>query len=144
MSLGADGAPCNNNLNMFQEMRLASLIQKPVHGSTTMTAQEVFEMATLEGAKALGLAHEIGSIEIGKRADLVAISLDELHSAGGSDEAKSIYSSIAYACTPSNVTHTWVDGRLVYQAKSGKVGGLSAEQILQDAKRERRKLLQKI
>src|SRR6185312_8687695 len=70
VSLGADGAPCNNNLDMFNEMRLAALIQKPVHGPTSMDARTVFRMATLGGAKAIGLDHEIGSLEVGKKADI--------------------------------------------------------------------------
>jgi cytosine/adenosine deaminase-related metal-dependent hydrolase len=65
LSLGADGAPCNNNLNMFQEMKLAALIQKPKHGPSAMKAKEVFKMTTIGGAKAVGLEKEIGSIEIG-------------------------------------------------------------------------------
>ena len=67
VSLGADGAPCNNNLSVFNEMRLAALIQKPIHGPTTMDAKTVFKLATIEGAKALHLQNEIGSIEVGKK-----------------------------------------------------------------------------
>jgi 5-methylthioadenosine/S-adenosylhomocysteine deaminase len=63
VSLGADGAPCNNTLDMFQEMRLAALIQKPIHGPTASNARDIFEMATLGGAATLGIENEIGSIE---------------------------------------------------------------------------------
>ena len=76
VSLGADGPPCNNNLSIFTEMRLASLIQKPIHGPTSMDAKTVFRLATIEGAKALHLEDEIGSIEIGKKADLVLLNLN--------------------------------------------------------------------
>ncbi len=75
VTLGADGAPCNNNLSIFNEMRLASLIQKPIHGAEVMDAKTIFRMATIEGAKALHLQDEVGSIEIGKKADLVLIDL---------------------------------------------------------------------
>ena len=67
VSLGADGAPCNNNLSVFNEMRLAALIQKPIHGPTIMDAKTLFKLATIEGAKALHLQNEIGSIEVGKK-----------------------------------------------------------------------------
>ena len=73
-SLGADGAPCNNTLDMFHEMRQAALIQKPIHGATTMSALTVFERATLGGAATLGLEGEIGSLEPGKRADISCCS----------------------------------------------------------------------
>jgi len=75
LSLGADGAPCNNNLDMFTEMRLAALIQKPVHGPTAMDAHTVFKMATIGGAKAVGMENEIGSIEIDKKADMAILNL---------------------------------------------------------------------
>ena len=75
VALGADGAPCNNNLNMFTEMRLAALIHKPGAGPKAMRAQEVLDMATRDGAKALSWFDEIGSIEVGKNADLIAMDL---------------------------------------------------------------------
>lgn len=141
VSLGADGAPCNNNLNMFQEMRLASLIQKPEHGPETMPARAVFEMATLEGARALGLEQELGSIEVGKRADLVALDLLQAASLANPDSPNEIYSSIVYACSPANVSHTWVDGKLVY--RHGKTLLADPGEVLAEALAERRKLLRR-
>ena len=79
VGLGADGAPCNNNMDMFHEMRLAALIHKPRSGARSMPAMSVLEMATLGGAKALGLEDELGSLEPGKRADIVVIRRDGLH-----------------------------------------------------------------
>lgn len=144
VSLGADGAPCNNNLNMFQEMRLASLIQKPLHGPRMMPAQEVFEMATLEGARALGISADIGSIEVGKKADLVALDLQHLSSAVGFTEKtpEPVYSSIVYSASPENITHTWVDGRVVYRrgARQAFLRASHAE-IVAEALREQKKLL---
>src|SRR5690606_9241439 len=75
LCLGADGAPCNNNLDMFTEMRLAALIHKPRSGPLAMPAEKVLEMATLGGARALGLQDEIGSLEVGKRADIAVVDL---------------------------------------------------------------------
>src|SRR6185312_7360515 len=79
VAIGADGAPCNNRLDAFAEMRLAALVQKPRLGPETMPAAQVLELATLGGARALGLESEIGSIEVGKRADLIALDLDGPH-----------------------------------------------------------------
>ena len=71
VSLGADGAACNNRLDMFTEMRTAALIQKALQGPETLPALTALGMATRAGARALGLGDEIGSIEVGKRADLI-------------------------------------------------------------------------
>lgn len=110
VSLGADGPPCNNNLSQFMEMRLASLIQKPIHGPTSMDALTVFRLATIEGAKALHLENEIGSIEIGKKADLVFLDL-ETSNLPLSDE--NIYSSIIFSAGPENVKNVMIEGEFV-------------------------------
>ena len=74
VSLGADGAACNNRLDMFTEMRTAALLQKAIHGPEVLPATRALRMATIDGARALGLGSEIGSIEIGKRADVILAS----------------------------------------------------------------------
>ena len=112
VSLGADGAPCNNELNVFTEMRLAALIQKPIHGATAMDAKTVFKMATINGAKALGLENEIGSIEVGKKADLVLIDLETpLLSISNNEE--NVYSKIVYSGGRNNIVSVMIDGQLV-------------------------------
>ena len=73
VSIGADGAACNNTLDMFQEMRLAAMLQAMRVGPGALRARDVVAMATREGARALGLDAEIGSIEIGKKADLIVV-----------------------------------------------------------------------
>jgi 5-methylthioadenosine/S-adenosylhomocysteine deaminase len=78
VSLGADGAACNNRLDMFTEMRTAALIQKALRGSQALPALTALRMATICGARALGLAGEIGSIELGKRADLQLLNLKRM------------------------------------------------------------------
>ena len=109
VSLGADGAPCNNNLSIFNEMRLAALIQKPIHGSKVMDAKTVFKLATIEGAKALHLQNEIGSIEVGKKADLALLDLNtNVHSISENDE--SIYSDIVYSSNADSVHSVMVEG----------------------------------
>lgn len=111
VSLGADGAPCNNNLSMFMEMRLAALIQKPFHGPRSMPAQTVVEMATLAGARAMGLENEIGSLEEGKKADMILVSLDGWHTRP--ESGAGIYSQLVYQAHASDVTTTIIDGRLL-------------------------------
>src|SRR3989440_8778611 len=69
VSLGADGAPCNNRLDMFTEMRTAALLQKARRGAEALPARRALRLATLDGARALGLASETGSVEAGKAAD---------------------------------------------------------------------------
>src|SRR4029453_10148348 len=80
VSLGADGAACNNRLDMFTEMRTAALLQKLAHGPEILPAASVLRMATIDGARALGLDAEISSIERGKRADVIVVDLAKLHS----------------------------------------------------------------
>ena len=82
-SLGADGPPCNNNLNMFNEMRLAGLIQKPKYGATIMPAETLVEMATIRGAETMHLENQIGTLEVGKKADVILIDLNKVHSIPG-------------------------------------------------------------
>jgi len=98
VSLGADGAPCNNNLSIFTEMRLAALIQKPIYGPTAMDAQTIVRLATIEGAKALHLDDQVGSIEVGKKADLILLDIDQTNNSLLNDDAN-IYSDIVYSST---------------------------------------------
>ncbi len=111
VSLGADGAPCNNNLSIFMEMRLAALIQKGIHGPEAMPAETVFKMATIEGARALGLENEIGSLEVGKKADLVFLKRNQVHSIP--DE--NIYAKLIFSVQEADVQHVMIDGHWVMQ-----------------------------
>ena len=113
VSLGADGAPCNNRLDMFTEMRTAALLQKVSHGPESLPALTALRMATINGAKALGLADEIGSIEIGKRADLVLMNLNSLNAVPSFDPV----STIVYAAEPSNVETVIIDGKIVMKER---------------------------
>jgi cytosine/adenosine deaminase-related metal-dependent hydrolase len=141
VALGADGAPCNNNLNMFQEMRLASLLQKPLHGATSMPAKTVFQMATSGGARALGLEREIGTIEVGKKADLVLLDLeqvwDPVAAAGGRGD--SIYSSIVYSAGPQNVDSVMIDGKWIFRSR--EFIGIDEGMIVRNAQQELTSLL---
>jgi 5-methylthioadenosine/S-adenosylhomocysteine deaminase len=140
VSLGADGAPCNNTLNMFQEMRLASLMQKSLHGPQAMNARTVFEMATLGGARALGLGEEIGSIEAGKKADLVILNLERVWNP--TDPGADIYSTIVYSAGPENIESVMIDGRWVY--RNGEYVDIDEEKTMARARSELTKLLKRL
>lgn len=139
VSLGADGAPCNNNLDMFNEMRLAALIQKPIHGPTAMDAKTVFRMATIGGAKAVGLEKEIGSLEIGKRADLAILNLHNFHTFPSYDVDP--ISRIVYSTTRADVETTIVDGKIVMENKIMKT--VDKPIVLKEADKSIKRLLSK-
>ena len=109
VSLGADGAACNNRLDMFTEMRTAALLQKALHGPEVLPAGRVLRMATIDGARAIGLDSEIGSLEAGKRADLALVRLDRLHATPVSD----VVSALVYSAEAHDVDTVIVDGRLL-------------------------------
>jgi cytosine/adenosine deaminase-related metal-dependent hydrolase len=138
VTLGADGAPCNNNLSIFNEMRLASLIQKPIHGAEAMDAKTIFRMAKIEGAKALHIQNEVGSIEVGKKADLVLIDL-ESYSNSYSDSDESIYSDIVFSSTTENVRSLMVDGRWLVKDKQSLV--YDQRELMAKSKEELKELL---
>jgi len=107
VGIGTDGAASNNRLDMMTEMRTAALLAKVQSGdASAVGAFDALEMATLEGARALGLDGEIGSIEPGKRADLAAVELSSL------DTLPSYHpmSDLVYSAGREHVTHVWVDG----------------------------------
>ena len=109
VSLGADGAACNNRLDMFDEMRLAATLQAVRHAPGALTARDALRMATREGARALGLEPELGSIEPGKRADLILVERDRPHLAPDTDP----WSTIVYAARGTDVRLTMVDGEIL-------------------------------
>jgi len=111
VSLGTDGAPCNNNLDIFQEMRLAALLADYDAGPGKLMAARVLEMATIEGARALGLEERIGSIEVGKRADLCILNLQKPHVVPAGD--RDVVSAIVYAAKAEDVETTIIDGHVV-------------------------------
>ena len=111
VGIGTDGAASNNRLDMFTEIRLAALLAKGAsEDPTTVPAHQALEMATINAAKALGLDDKIGSIEIGKKADVVAIKLSDITISPCYDPI----SHLVYTCGREHVTHTWVAGELRY------------------------------
>jgi 5-methylthioadenosine/S-adenosylhomocysteine deaminase len=109
VSLGADGAACNNRLDMFEEMRLAAALQAMRLEPGVLPARDVLWMATRAGARTLGLEREIGSLEVGKKADVIVVDRDRPHLSPGPDP----YSTLVYAARGSDVRATIVDGELL-------------------------------
>ena len=134
VSLGADGAPCNNRLDMFTEMRTASLLQKVRMGPESLPARAALRMATIEGARALGLEGELGSIEEGKRADLAVVNLGGLHLTPRPDPV----STLVFAAERSDVDTVLIGGRVV--VRGGRLSGMDEEDVIAEAREESLKL----
>jgi 5-methylthioadenosine/S-adenosylhomocysteine deaminase len=131
VGLGADGAPCNNRMDPFTELRQAALLAKVRRGdAAALGAGDALAMATIDGARVLGIDHLVGSIEAGKRADLAVVRLDALHAEPGGDAV----ARLVYACTPADVTHVLVDGRLLVDG--GALRTLDLDDVRDAARRE--------
>ncbi len=131
VSLGADGAACNNRLDMFTEMRTAALLQKVLHGPEAMPASRALRMATIDGANAIGIGDEIGSVETGKRADLILVNLAKLEL---TPRPVDIVSGIVYAAQPSDVRTVIIDGQLV--KSDGRLLTLDEQRVITEANLE--------
>jgi len=133
VGLGTDGVKENNNLDMFEEMKFASLLQK-FHrlDATSMDANTTFRMATIGGARTLGLDDEIGSLEVGKKADLVLVNLSALHTTpimGG--KYFNAVAHLVFAANGTDVEWVFVDGRPV--VADGELTTASEEDIIYQA-----------
>ena len=127
VSIGTDGPASNNDLNMFAEAQLAAMIQKGVSGDpTVLPAEQVFAMMTIDGARAVGMADRLGSIETGKLADLVVLDFDSPNLTPCYD----LYSNLIYAAAPANVRHVMIHGRMILQ--DGQMLTLDEEQVMAD------------
>jgi 5-methylthioadenosine/S-adenosylhomocysteine deaminase len=135
VSLGADGAACNNRLDMFDEMRLAATLQAMRRGPGQLTARDVLWMATREGAGALGLEDEVGRIAVGHRADLILVERDRPHLVPGTDP----YSTLVYAARGTDVWATIVDGEIL--VRQGELVRDDARAISAEARRQASHLL---
>jgi 5-methylthioadenosine/S-adenosylhomocysteine deaminase len=111
IGLGTDGAASNNRLDMFAEMRLAALLAKGQSGdATAISAHQALAMATINGAKALNLSDKIGSIEVGKLADLTAVRLADI----AMQPCFDVVSHLVYVAGREHVSHVWVNGDLKF------------------------------
>ena len=138
VGLGADGAPCNNNLEMLTEMRLAALLQKPRYGAAALDAEKIVKMATRGGAQVLGIANEVGSIEAGKKADLIGIECETIFSQPSTDP----YSQLVYATSGRDVVLSLVDGKLLMRNR--ELLTMDEEKIVAQAKSELRRVVQRM
>ena len=136
VALGADGAACNNNLDAWVEMRLAALLHKPRTGPTSMSAMQVLEMATLNGAKALGLENDVGSLEEGKKADLAVVDLSDARSTPNADD---VVSTLVYSGQSTDVRDVFIDGREVMRNR--QVLTLRAAEVMANATTHARRML---
>ncbi len=134
LALGADGPPCNNNLDAWTEIRHAALLAKLRSGVTSLPARRVLRLATLDGARALGLDDAIGSIEPGKRADMAIVRLDGPHA----EPAGDVFSRLVYACGARDVTHVLIDGQLVVKDRTHQ--RLDVEAVKARARKAARRL----
>ncbi|MEI7027117.1 5'-deoxyadenosine deaminase [Paenibacillus sp. y28] len=140
MGIGADGAPCNNTLDMYQEMKLTALLHKVKHGPRAMDAKTALRMATIGGAEVLGLEREIGSIEAGKKADLQLVDLNEFHAYPAYDA--DVYSRLVYAAGRADVDTVLIDGNIVMENKT--VLTVDKAVVLAETDRCIRRLLERI
>lgn len=126
VAIGADGAPCSNRLDGLGELRLAALLQKGRLGPTALPAARALAMATMGGAKALGLHDRIGSLQVGKRADLIVVS----RRGAGLLPEHAADSQVVYASSGQDVRHVLVDGRwLVADGQLRPETGLDVERL---------------
>jgi cytosine/adenosine deaminase-related metal-dependent hydrolase len=130
VGIGCDGAPCNNALDGFIEMHIAALLQKVKNGATAMPVLDVLRMATMGGAIALGIDNEVGSIEIGKRADLIVVDGAKPHLRPIADPV----TTIVHAARGSDVRDVFVNGRLL--VKDRQLTTMDLSQVLENAERE--------
>lgn len=114
VALGTDSAASNNELNLFSEMRAAALLAKlTAMDASTLPASEALAMATINGARAMGIEDQLGSVEVGKLADLITVDLSR-------PETQPLYnplSQLVYACNGNQVSHSWIAGELVMRQR---------------------------
>jgi 5-methylthioadenosine/S-adenosylhomocysteine deaminase len=123
VSLGTDSAASNNNLDMFEEIRLAALIHKGISGDpTAIPAASALKMGTLDGAKSIWL-NNVGSLQPGYKADFIAIDIDQPHFLPRSN----FISHLVYSASAKDVTDVWVDGKCL--VRSGQCLTLDEEKI---------------
>ncbi len=135
VGLGADGAPCNNRMDPFTELREAAILAKAqAQDAAALPAAEALAMATIDGAKVLGLDHLLGSIEPGKLADIAVVSVDGTHAEPGGD----VVSRLVYSCTAADVRHVLVDGEVLVE--KGELTQMDEARVRDAAKRHAKKL----
>jgi len=138
VGIGTDGPASNNNLDMFQSMKVAALLQKQYYKDpTVLPAQTVLKMATIDGAKALGLEKTVGSLEVGKKADVILLDFKKPHLTPVHD----FYANIVYSASGSDVDTVIVDGKILIENKNVKT--LDEEEVMLKAQKTATNLLRR-
>ena len=137
VGIGCDGAACSNQLDAFEELRLTALLQKAQHGPEAMSGADALRLATLEGAAALGLDQEVGSLEVGKKADLVVLDggRPEMWAAPQAD----LHDVVAYGASRAQVRHVFVEGE--HLVEDGRLTHLDLDTIYREADQSMRTLV---
>jgi 5-methylthioadenosine/S-adenosylhomocysteine deaminase len=136
VGLGTDGAASNNSLDMFEDLKITALLHKVFSNDPeALPAETALEMATMGGAKALGLEDEIGSIEIGKKADLILLDIEKPHLTPMTHPV----SHLVYAAKGSDVSDVIVDGKILMEG--GRLKTLDEEKIMLEASAQAADLL---
>lgn len=132
VALGTDGAASNNSTDMLETMKLAALIQKGIHrDASVISADQVIRMATCGGAKAIGMENRIGTLEVGKKADMILFDPRHLKSFPDHDAE----ATVVYASSEENIDTTIVNGKIVYH-KGSFAGGLSETELIRTSAAE--------
>lgn len=136
VALGTDGASSNNNLNMFEEIHLASIVNKCVNNdATSLPAETAVKMSTINGAKALGVEKDLGSLEVGKKADIILIDLKKPHLC----PLNNPLSALCYSAQSSDVHTVMVDGKILMENYELKT--IDIEKAMHEADEAARKLI---
>lgn len=140
VGIAADGAPCNDNLDIFMEMRLSSLIQKVRLGATAMNCRKVLYLVTMGGAKVMGKEKEIGSIEEGKKADIILLDLNKVHNAPLCHA--DVESTIVYSAKSEDVSTVIIDGKILMEHR--KLITLDETEIMKNCESSMERLCKKV
>jgi 5-methylthioadenosine/S-adenosylhomocysteine deaminase len=136
VGFGTDGPASNNNLDLLQTAKIGALLQKQHHHDpTVLPASTVLRMATIDGARALGLEKSVGSLEVGKKADIILVNLEEPHLTPIHDP----YANIVYSASGSDVDTVIIDGEVVMENREVKT--LDEAEILEKAEKTAQDLL---
>jgi 5-methylthioadenosine/S-adenosylhomocysteine deaminase len=137
VGIGTDGAACNNSFDMFESMKFAALLQKTFYmDPTVLPAEKILRMATIEGAKALGLEKTVGSLEVGKKADLILVNFEKPHLT----PTHNFYANLVYSANGSDVDTTIVDGEILMENR--KVKTLNEPEVMKKAQKTARDLIE--
>lgn len=137
VGLGTDGIGSTSTLDMFEEMKTAAYLQKvKTKSPTSITAYEILKMATIEGAKVLGLEDEIGTLEVGKKADMIFIQTDKIHLCPEND----VCTNIVYSANGADVDTVMIDGNLIMQNR--KMLNINEKVVMKEVKKIAKRLLE--